>query len=147
MDEIGHPKLRRLYDYWNAKRDARDMPSRGDIDPLEMRFAIGNVLLADVIEGEPPQFRIRLHGTNLVQHVGYELSGKMLDEMPQAEFRELTRQSFTKVATTKRPLHAQRNLILDDRSRRYETLILPLSSNGERVDMILCGQFYDDEGR
>ena len=142
MQGIVHPKLQRLYDYWSEKRGARAMPSRADIDPLDMRFVIGNVILVDVIAGEPLKFRIRLHGTNLSERVRFDLTGKMLDEMPQVEFRNLTRRSFTKVATTKEPLHAYRDLILDERRRHYETLILPLSGDGDRVDMILCGLFY-----
>lgn len=147
MFEIKHPKLRQLYDYWSAKRGEREMPARADLDPVDMTFVIGNVILVDVIAGTPPRFRIRLHGTNLVERVRYELTGKMLDELPQVEFRELTQQSFTKVATTGKPLHAQRNRILDDRSRRYETIILPLSGDASRVDMLLCGLIYDDENR
>jgi hypothetical protein len=145
MQGIVHPRLQRLYQYWADKRGERSMPSRADLDPLDMRFVIGNVILVDVIDGEALQFRIRLHGTNLSEHVHFDLTGKMLDEMPQAEFRELTRQSFTKVATTKQPLRAQRDRVLDNRLRRYETIILPLSGDGDRVDMLLCGLFYDAE--
>jgi hypothetical protein len=141
---IKHPKLRQLFDYWDGKRGGRELPARADLDPVEMRFVMGNTILIDVIDGEPLQFRIRLHGTNLSEHVRFDLTGKMLDELPQVEFRDLTRLSFTKVATTKQPLHAQRDRILDDRPRRYETIILPLSSDGEKVDMLLCGLFYDD---
>jgi hypothetical protein len=49
------------------------------------------------------------------------------------------------VVTTKKPLHAQRGQIFDDRPRRYETIILPLSSDDLRVDVILCGLFYDGQ--
>jgi hypothetical protein len=143
MPDITHPKLRRLYEYWEGKRGDRRMPSRADLDPLDITFIIGNVILVDVIDGDPPRFRIRLHGTNLSERVRFDLTGKMLDEMPSAEFRELTRQSFTKVATTKEPLHAKRDRVLDNRRRDFETVILPLSSDGERVDRILCGLFYD----
>jgi hypothetical protein len=143
MQGIVHPSLQRLYDYWLEKRGDRLMPSRAEIDPLDMRFVIGNLIMIDVIEGQPPQFRIRLHGTHLSERVRFDLTGKMLDEMPQAEFRELTRQSFTKVVTTKQPLHARRDRVLDNRRRSYETIILPLSSDGERVDRILCGLLYD----
>jgi hypothetical protein len=141
--DIVHPKLRQLYDYWDGKRAGRDMPSRADLDPVEMRFVIGNVILVDVLGEKPLDFRIRLHGTNLSERVGFDLTGKMLDALPLPEFRELTRQSFAKVATTKQPLHAHRDRILDSRRRFYETIILPLSSDGERVDRILCGLFYD----
>ena len=145
MDGIVHPGLQRLYQYWLEKRGERSMPSRTDIDPLDIRFAIGNIVLIDVIEGAPLQFRIRLHGTNLAEHLRYDMTGKMLDDLPQVEFRNLTRQSFTKVVSTGEPLHARRDRILDERPRRYETIILPLSGDDARVDMLICGLIYDDE--
>jgi hypothetical protein len=145
MLPIKHPKLQQLYDYWASKRGDRKMPARADIDPLGMGFIMGNLILIDVIAGTPLGFRIRLHGTNLTELVRYELSGKMLDEMPQVEFRDLTRQSFTKVCNTGEPLHATRDRILHDQSRRYETVILPMSSDDSRIDMLLCGLIYDDE--
>ncbi len=147
MLTIKHPRLQQLYDYWSAKRGARQMPSRADIDPLDMTFIIGNVILVDVIAGTPLGFRIRLHGTNLVERVHYELTGKMLDDLPQVQFRNLTRKSFTKVAKTAEPLRALNDRVLDDQPRRYETLILPLSGDDTRVDMLLCGMIYDDERR
>jgi hypothetical protein len=147
MLKIEHPKLQQLFDYWESKRGARTMPARADIDPLDLSFIIGNVILIDVIQGDPLQFRIRLHGTNLTERVGYELTGKMLDELPQVEFRELSRLSFTKVSSTGKPLQARRDRILDERPRRYETIILPLSGDDARVDMLLCGLIYDDENR
>src|SRR5215471_18076193 len=135
MPAIKHPKLRQLYDYWDGKRAGRTMPSRADIDPLDMVFVIGNLILIDVLAGEKPGFRIRLHGTKLVERVRYELTGKMLDEMPEAEFRELSRASFTKVVRTREPLHVHRNRILDGRARQYESLILPLSADDTAVEM------------
>ena len=147
MLTIKHPKLQQLYDYWSAKRGERKMPSRADIDPLDMTFIMGNVILVDVIAGTPLGFRIRLHGTNLVERAHYELTGKMLDDLPQVQFRDLTRQSFTKVANTAEPLRVLNDRVLDDQPRRYETVILPLSADGARVDMLLCGMIYEGENR
>ena len=147
MLTIKHPRLQQLYDYWSTKRGARKMPSRADIDPLDMTFIIGNVILVDVIAGTPLGFRIRLHGTNLVERVHYELTGKMLDDLPQVQFRNLTRKSFIKVAKTAEPLRALNDRVLDDQLRRYETVILPLSGDDTRVNMLLCGMIYDDERR
>ncbi|MGH7094731.1 MAG: PAS domain-containing protein, partial [Stellaceae bacterium] len=105
------------------------------------------VILAEVLPGTPPRFRIRLHGTTLVQYAGYDLTGKTLDDMPSPEFRELARQSFSKVATEGKPLHIADERIIDERMRRYETILMPLSSDGERVDMLLIGMIYADERR
>ena len=87
MPDIVNTRLRRLYEYWSGKRGDRRFPSRADIDPVDMVFALGNVILAEVLPETPPRFRIRLHGSALAQFVGYDLTGKMLDEMPVPEFR------------------------------------------------------------
>lgn len=147
MLEITHPKLQQLYDYWDGKRAGRRMPARAELDPLDMTFVIGNVILVDVIDGSPPRFRIRLHGTNLAQRAGYELTGKMLDELPINEFRILAQQTFEKVATSGEPFRGRRDRIIDEKFVRYETVIMPLSDNGERVDRLIIGLIYDDEKR
>lgn len=143
MEAIRHPKLQQLYDYWDGKRAGRPMPARADLDPLDIRFAIGDVILADVLEGTPPQFRIRLHGTNLSERTNFDLTGKMLDAMPVPEFRDLSTRSFRKVVRTKAPLHALSERLLDGRMQRYEAIVLPLSSNGENVDRLMVGMIYE----
>jgi hypothetical protein len=45
---IRFERFRRLYDYWHEKRGTRAMPSRADIDPLELKGVLGWVLLLDV---------------------------------------------------------------------------------------------------
>jgi hypothetical protein len=141
---IKNPKLRRLHDYWVEKRGDRTMPARADLDPIDMVFAIGSIILADVIAETPPRFFIRLHGTTLSERVPYDLTGKMLDEMPVPEFLDLARRSFTKVATTGKPLHTLAERLVDDRMQRYESIIMPLSDDGERVDRLLIGLIYDE---
>jgi hypothetical protein len=145
MADITDPKLRRLHDYWAIRRGSRKMPARADLEALEMAFAMGNIILVDVLPGTPPLFRIRLHGTTLVDRVGFDLTGKMLDEMKETEFREMSRRSFIKVVRTGEPLHATADRAIDGRSARYESIIMPLSDDGERVDKLLIGLVYDDD--
>jgi len=72
---ISHPRLQRLYAYWSTKKGQRKMPSRADIDVLDLRYMLGNIMLVDVVAdvagGTPPRFRIRVHGSNLSQRAGY----------------------------------------------------------------------------
>lgn len=139
--DIIDPLLRRLYDYWDEKRGERRMPSRADLDPADMRFILGSLMLADVLRA-PLRFHVRLHGTELARRSGYELSGKMLDELPQPQFRALTHRSWAKSVETRAPFHAIRDRILDGRNARYEVLILPLSRNDGDVDKLLVGIRY-----
>jgi hypothetical protein len=142
---ISHPRLQRLYGYWSTKKGQRKMPSRADIDVLDLRYVLGNIMLVDVIEGSPPRFRIRLHGSNLSERAGYELTGKMLDELSESEFRTQVRERWTEVATTGEPRHCDRNLhVFDGRSYHYESIVLPLSADGETVNMELVALIYRD---
>src|SRR5260370_17327555 len=54
--------LAAIYQYWDGKRRGRLMPSRADIDPIELKPYLPQLVLLDV-EGEPPRFRYRLVGT------------------------------------------------------------------------------------
>ena len=143
MDAIKHPKLRQLYQYWDGKRGERPMPARAELDPIDMRFAIGDVIMADVLDGDPPRFRIRLHGTNLAERTNFDLTGKMLDEMPAPEFRDLVGRSFRKVVREKASLHVIAERLLDGRMHRYEAVILPLSSDGAQVDRLMIGMIFE----
>lgn len=145
MPEISTPKLQRLYEYWSRQRGDRNWPSRADLDPVEMRFILGNVILVEVLPETPPRYRIRLHGTTLTQRVGYDLTGKMLDDMPVPEFRELSRRSFNKVVRTGEPLHVVADRMVDGRIQHYESVLMPLSNSGTAVDMLLIGLVYDGD--
>jgi hypothetical protein len=139
---IHSQQLQRLDAYWRSKAGDGGLPARADIDPLELGFIIGNLILVEVASREPLRFRIRLHGTNLARRAGYELTGKMLDELPITEFRTLASQSFTAVVTSGKPFHSSRDRILDGKRRRYETLMLPLFDDEGRVNLLLVGLIY-----
>jgi len=141
--DLHDPRLRRLYEYWDSRRGARKMPSRDDLDPLEMRFILGNLLLVDVLP-EPLRFRIRLHGSEMARRAGYDLTGRMLDELPDTQFGALARQSFTALVETGMPRCGIRDRVMDARVYRYEVLLLPLSRDGTAVDMLLVGLIYID---
>ena len=109
------------------------------------REAVGAVSAVQVEPGSPPRFRIRLHGSNLSGRAGYELTGKMLDELPESEFRKQVRERWTEVAATGEPRHCDRNLhVFDRRSYHYESIVLPLSADGETVNMELVALIYRD---
>ena len=130
-----HPNLVRMYDYWCERRRGRDFPARSDIDPLDFTYALGNIELVDVSH-DPLQFRYRLFGVNIAMRDGYDLTGKTVDEIPEPEFRALVRAPFVEVIELRRPLSAVRNRLIDGRPRRYEAVRMPLSDDGETINMI-----------
>ena len=59
---------------------------------------------------------------------------------PELRYRERIRKTWSEVCETGEPAHYIRDVILDDRLRRYEVLALPLSSDGKEIDMLLTVQ-------
>jgi hypothetical protein len=140
---IRNPLLRRLYDHWNAKRAGRAFPARADFDPVELRWIVGNLLLLDVLR-DPPGFRFRIHGTNLADRVGFDMTGKTMDDYPDPEYAKIALRSFSTVVETRLPLVRLTERMIEDRAYGYEALHLPLSSDGARVDMLLVGLVYHE---
>jgi hypothetical protein len=134
-------RLRRLLAYWNEKRGAAAMPARADISPFDFTYVLGDVVLAEVLR-DPLRFRYRLHGVNLVARDGFDMTGKLLSDHPEPGYRDRIARTWTGVAQTGKPSHALREIAVDGRMRRYESLVLPLGADRTRTDMLLGAQIY-----
>jgi hypothetical protein len=132
-----HPTLKRLLAYWERQRAGRKLPSRRDIDPADIRYALGFICIADIERGPPLRFRFRLDGTIQARYFGVDMTGWYLDEFPDPEYRVSAQAAFEEAAAAARPLYHRRNMEKDGRLYRYEVLYLPLGGDGETVDMLL----------
>ncbi|HYM30786.1 MAG TPA: PAS domain-containing protein [Candidatus Cybelea sp.] len=141
---IRDPRLARLYDYWCERRGSDAMPRRCDIDPLKFPYVLGNIMLVEV-QREPQRFRVRLHGSHMVQRAGYDMTGKWLDELPGPEYRAYVIERCRGLVETRKPLVTVHDRILDGRAWRYEVLWLPFSENGRDADVLLCALIYQDK--
>jgi hypothetical protein len=141
---IRDPRLRSLYDYWQARKAARRFPARRDIDPLDFRYVLGSVMLVNVLR-EPLRFRVRLHGDKMARRAGYDLTGKLLDELPISDYRTYVIGRCRGLVESGEPLSLHHDRIIDGRSHRYEALWLPLSEDGSSVSMLLCALIYHDD--
>jgi hypothetical protein len=142
-ERIRHPNLLRLYDYWAARRRGRSFPSRQDIDPVEFRFALGNVTLIDVLHN-PLRFRFRLVGSLMAQRMGFDLTGKMVDEVEDAVYRDNIITAYREIVEGRRPNTVLYERTYEGKRRRFEVLRLPLAADGETIDMLLlCPQYFD----
>ena len=139
------PRLRRFYDYWRGKRGGRPMPARRDLDPLDFPYVLGNLMLIDVLS-DPQRFCVRLHGTNVVARMHYDMTGKLMDEVPRPEWRAYVLERCRGLVASGEPLLLTNDLMLDGWTSRYEALWLPLSDDGKRVTMLVCAMIYGELG-
>jgi hypothetical protein len=145
---IEDARLRRLAAYWDDRRAGRAMPTRADIDPIEMPYILGNIALVEIRrDGPRPAFRFRLFGVNLVQDMGFDPTGESLDDYRRPEMRELLRASYTEVAEANRPFRRRRHgYVMDGRLFENESLLLPLGRDGRSADMLLVAVIMREWG-
>jgi hypothetical protein len=86
-------------------------------------------LLIDVLRN-PLRFRMRVHGTEMARRANYDLTGKLLDELPIADYRNYVIERCTGLVETGEPALIHHDRVLDGQRRRYEALWLPLSEHG-----------------
>lgn len=141
LDKIETPCLRELYAYWVKRRGDRDFPARRDIDPLDFRTALGQVVLIDV-RYEPLRFRFRLHGTALAQHAGYDMTGKMVDDLPNPANRAVLLERCRGLIETRAPVVVIRERLLGRRVFGYEAVWMPLSDDGTTISILMGGIVY-----
>ena len=135
-------RLRALYDYWQRKRGDRALPSRADIDPIELKDLLGNLFLVDV-NYQPLSFRYRLAGTNIVQVLGRELTGRTADELDGLPISpQLIKKHFSEVVLSREPSYKVLDVIVDSGPIVYRRLLLPLSPDGGTVNMLLGGAVH-----
>ena len=142
---IVDPDIRRFVEYYQDKRGAGRHPPRAALDPLDFRYVLGDVVIiaanrSPLDRARAWHFRYRLIGANVVARDGYDLTNKTLEDMPEPEYRERVRATWTEVCDSGLPAHHLRELVLDERTRRYEVVVLPLASNGEDIDMLISVQ-------
>lgn len=140
--QIAEPSLRRLYQYWEGKRIGGHLPARHDIDPLDFPYALGRIMLVNVVD-DPPRFRVRLHGSEMARHAGYDLTGKWLDDLPDPEYRAYVIGRCASLVASGQPILVHHDRILDGRVSHYQALWLPFSDNGTDVAMLLCALIYE----
>lgn len=140
---VQRPRLRRLLDYWQAKRGSRAMPARADIDPLDFPWLLGNISLTDVLPGaKGPRYRFRLIGTRAVQRFGYDPTGIWIDDLPEPAYRRHILAAYDELLRRRIPLVEQLDMMIDERMHDYEILRLPLSTDGVTIDMILLASDF-----
>jgi hypothetical protein len=81
-----HQSTRAVFDYWNKKRGTRMAPERADIDPTEIRHALGDtfMLAADFVD----QLRFRLAGTRVCALFDREIKGEVFASLWSEASRE-----------------------------------------------------------
>lgn len=130
------PVNRFSYDYWKQKRGSRLMPGRGDIDPAEIAKILPHVFLLDV-RLDPLDFRYRLIGTKMDEHMLGRYTGMWMSQIPHQAAPSRIWANCRQVALQAKPLCGDTPYIGKGKEfLNTEDLLMPLSDDGRRVQML-----------
>jgi len=137
FDGISLPLIREFAEHWNAIRGDRAMPARQDFDPLEAKRFLPHIFLPDVIRPEM-RFRGRLVGTAIVETLGFDYTGRCLDEVISEPYLSTLQEDLTEVAETGVSHYRVTTLAWEQRDHAiYHRLYLPMTTDSDRVDLIV----------
>jgi len=140
-DQPAAPAILRLLAYWNARRGVRFAPARADIDPADITALLPDIMMVDVLDGGR-DFRFRLIGTRIVEGLGRDSTGRLFSELyaDQPLARQRLGDRFQQVIKWRRPVFSRGRLywVPDRGHKRFDSAHLPLSADGECVDIILA---------
>jgi hypothetical protein len=134
-------RIRTLDEYWLAKAKGK-VPSRSDIDPVDVRELLPNLMMVDIF-GNPPRFRYRLVGTRVVQYTGFDFTGHCIDEMV-FQGRDFIEQCYRRMLAEQRPIFGHYAWLV--RSRHFgqcEFGLFPLAERGTVVNRAISIEDYE----
>jgi hypothetical protein len=137
-EDLSDARLVRLFDHWeDSVKRAGGLPPVSTIDPLELRFILGWLMIIEPVAGGA-DFKYRLFGTEIASIQQRDLTGCMVsDSFPN--FARWTSEVYRKVMARKAPMlthHSPQRYVAVD---RWERLILPYVNEAGEVARLLVG--------
>ncbi len=135
-----HPVLRTLLAYWNRKRGERPMPTRRDIDPLEMApRLLPHLLLSDLGE-RGTRARFRLVGTEAVARFGLDPTGHFLEDRLTGHYADTLAALHRAVFCERAPVYSESVFRWGGKhALEASHLLLPLTHGGPEPAIALIG--------
>lgn len=137
------PQLNRAFDVWIAKRAARAMPARSDLSIRDLKFALPNLSLLDIVrDGDMLRYRARLVGSLLDEMVA-PLTGRFLDEAVPGHYAQKWSAQWLPAIVERRFMRGVGRVEFAGR-RWYvaESAYAPLASDGETPDVLMVIAYY-----
>lgn len=145
-EQLAEPLLQQIYDYWDSLRAGRRMPARKDIDPTRVPRHLPNLMLIDVLQ-DPRRFRYRLVGSRIVQASAENRTGQFFHDVAFFKDNPSVLEQYNSVVDAGTPQLTLEPFLNYSNNMTYKAkrLLLPLSSDGRTVDMLLA-YFYFTTG-
>lgn len=125
-----------VLDIWRRVRVGWQLPSPQSFDPLEVvNISCGRAHVVDTCTSAPGGYRFRVWGK--VNPYPGDYKNRTLAQMPAGLMRQDAIEDYWEVTTTGVPTYDLFRRVEDRHQMLYSRLLLPLATDGRRVDQLL----------
>lgn len=129
--------LKVLLHHWRTIKGPLLMPSRRQIDPVELGAALPRIWLCDY-EPEVDSFRYRLTGEKVAKRFGHKLSKHYLDDNTDPDYYPRVHRYYRNVVDLPAVLYIYGRLYAETENPMHgERILLPLSDDGRTVHSVI----------
>ena len=137
-DLASHSQLLFLHDYWEARRDGKDLPLSSTIDAIDLVPAMGYMMLLEPVnQGE--DFIYRVYGTQIARHSRVEMTGRRVRDIPVALVAVYFLATYRAAQRMRQPIFAHHATHSSIQVAEWDRLILPFANQEGIVDRLLVG--------
>lgn len=141
---IAHPLLVTLFDHWLARRGTKIAMLRADLDPTEIPRLLPHLILSEVGDGGRA-IRYRLVGTDIVTAHGFDYTGKTIEQLTTGATVAFTQELYGIIVQQGVPVYSEGSFRWAGKEHRWtKRLHLPLTRDGQAIDMVLAGQVFEE---
>jgi hypothetical protein len=127
---------------WQHWRGPNLWPARDDIDPSDLRQILPNLFMVEAIDGGA-RFRYILSGATVRQQLGFELSGRYLDDTFTGAQLERALANYRTVTSGYGHYALQHWSQRGRPIMQFRRLLLPIAADRIRIDLVLGFALYD----
>lgn len=142
QQHVEDARLAHVLSCWQRWRGSNLWPARDDIDPADLRQILSNLFLVEAVDGGA-RFRYILSGATVRQQLGFELSGRYLDDTFTGVQLERATADYRTVISGYGHYALQHWSQRGRQVMQFRRLLLPIAADRIRIDLVLGFALYD----
>lgn len=135
-------RLAHVLSCWQRWRGVNLWPARDDIDPSDLRQILPNLFMVEAIDGGA-RFRYILSGATVRQQLGFELSGRYLDDTFSGVQLDRATANYRVVISGCGHYALQHWSQRGHPVMQFRRLLLPMAADRVHADLVLGFALYD----
>lgn len=144
LQDIKYKPLKELAKYWQKIKKDQPVPFRKQFNPVDVPQCLRYIVLVDV-KATQPRYYVRLAGSSVNPVYHKSITGQFIENIIGKEDLESVLHQYDHTVTHWEPTYMTSTVnATNSTNMKYERVILPMTSDGSKVDKLLVGIIFEN---